>query len=105
MEQTPNHREAALEVFRAEIARLKAEETETAHLRDIEPQELVAEDAYIYELFLHDTLDMDIFQIYRNNIQQKGSRADFAAYLGNMIGIRDAMQDLGIMKTIGGKNE
>ena len=81
--------EAEFARFREEIARLKAEEKGTVHLRDIQPEELMEEDAYIYQCFLDDTLDPNIFETYRNSMQEKGSRADFAAYLGNMIMIKN----------------
>ena len=71
--------------FRAEIAALKAQERETLHLRDIQPEELTEEDAYVYQLFMDNTLDPNMFEIYRNSIQKKGSRVDFAAYLTNKI--------------------
>lgn len=88
MEREPQHHESALDAFRAEIARLKAEETETAHFRDMNPDELHEEDRGIYEAFLGGALSLEAFETYRNGIQEQGSRADFAAYLANKIAIR-----------------
>lgn len=94
-EQLEKNREE-LTRFRAEIAYLKATEKDTAHFRDINPEELIEEDAYVYQLFKDGTLDLNIFESYRARIQERGSRADFAAYLGNKIAIRELMAELEI---------
>ena|SRR3989344_5969986 len=88
MEQAPKH-ESAIDAFRADITRLKAEEKETAHFKDKDPKDLIAEDMHIYEAYCNDALALDTFQAYRATIQEKGSRADFAAYLGNMLMIKE----------------
>ncbi len=75
--------------FREKIAAVKAAEQKTIHLRDVNTQDLSEEDAHIYGLFENDALDISVFETYRDKIQDDGSRADFAAYLANMIMIKD----------------
>lgn len=89
MEQGPQHSESSREAFRREIAQLKAEETETAHFREIHPEDLTEEDRDIYQAFKSDTLPLETFEQYRARIQEEGSRANFAAYIGNMLMIRE----------------
>lgn len=85
--------EDALEQFHSAVLRLKQQEEaegKTAHFEGVDPSQLVDEDRGIYEKLQAGQLEREEFEAYRDAASSRDSersRAEFAAYMGNILQI------------------
>lgn len=103
MEKLPANKQENLEAFRAEIAELKRleEGKSNVHFTKINPADLGEEDKEIYEKSLSDNLTSEErnekLEEHRNRLLKHGNESQrrFAAYLANMISIKNFMRPQG----------
>lgn len=105
-----------VQMFRETIAGLKRIEEEkrargessTAHFQWVNPEELLEEDARIYQKYLDNDLTKEEFIQYRkqfDHVSIEDSRHGFAAYIGNKLAVRFLQKEIDERKALEGKND